>query len=134
MSRWLLGEDIPEDLVIESECELRDPGAEGGVVRCQRQDLSAEECQAHLLAGKRAVRLALTWDQRLSFVLEDNLSIKRLRFEDIVQEQAGETDPEDAAARFDADFAVMTLELARFLPRLMEYFGGLEARAHDPDA
>ena len=69
-------------------------------------------------------QLALTFEDRLSFVLDQRLTVKRLKFLDIVQEAAREVDAENAAERFDADFAVMSLELARFLPRLVEAFGG----------
>jgi recombination associated protein RdgC len=124
MTGWLAGESIPGDVTIEDECELRLPEEEGSTVRCKRQALFSPEIQSHLDAGKEVVKLALTWDDRLSFVLDDRLSIKRLKFLDILQEQADEADAGDEAARFDAEFAVMTLELARFLPRLLELFGG----------
>ncbi|OQX45537.1 MAG: hypothetical protein B0D86_03485, partial [Candidatus Sedimenticola endophacoides] len=32
---------------------------------------------------------------------------------------------EDAATRFDVDFALMSLELGRFIPRLIDTFGGI---------
>ncbi|MCP4127004.1 MAG: recombination-associated protein RdgC, partial [Gammaproteobacteria bacterium] len=75
---------------------------------------------------KQVVRLALEWDERVSFVLSEDLSIKRLGFMDIIQEEAAEVSAEDDSARFDADFAIMSLELGRFIPRLLEQFGGLE--------
>ncbi len=133
MTQWLAGESMPEDFALADECELREPTEGGGIVRCRRQDLTGEEIQAHLEAGKQAVKLALIWDQRLSCLLGDDLSIRRLRFEDAVQEEAAATETEDAAARFDADFALMSLELARFIPRLLEVFGG-EARDADGEA
>jgi recombination associated protein RdgC len=81
--------------------------------------------QGHLRAGKQAVRLAVEWNQRLSCVLGDDLIIRRLRFADVLQEEAANSG-EDAAALFDADFALMSLELAAFLPNLLEVFGGEE--------
>ncbi|MCP4410390.1 MAG: recombination-associated protein RdgC [Gammaproteobacteria bacterium] len=123
MTGWL-SDGVPEDFEIEDECELRDPEEEGGIVRCRRQDLGSDEIRAHLQAGKQVVKLAVQWDQRLTCILGEDLSIKRLRFTDMVQEEAAEVDVDSAAARFDADFAIMSLELARFLPRLVESFGG----------
>lgn len=128
MTRWLQGEDLPAGFLVEQQCELREPSEEGSQVRLARQDLAAEEVRAHLEAGKQVFKLALTWDERLSFVLDSQLLLRRLRFLDVVQEEAADTAGDgDEATRFDADFALMALELARLLPALMEAFGG-EAR------
>jgi len=123
LTSWLSG-DLPVDFEIEDECELHDLKEEGGIVRCRRQDLDSEEIRTHLKAGKQVVRLAVGWDQRLSFIIGEDLSIKRIRFSDIVQEEASNVQVDSAVDRFDADFAIMTLEFARFLSRLIEVFGG----------
>ncbi len=124
MTRWLTEHQCPADFVVESECELRSPEDEGGVVRCRRQDLATPEIQAHLEAGKEVIQLALSWNERMSFLLDEAFSLKRLRFLDMVQDQAAEVETDDEATRFDTDFSIMTLELAAFIPRLFEVFGG----------
>ncbi len=126
MTAWLSDKGPQGGFIIGDECELRDPMEEGGIIRCRRQDLMGDEIEPHLKAGKQVVRLALEWDERVSFVLSEDLSIKRLGFMDIIQEEAAEVSAEDDSARFDADFAIMSLELGRFIPRLLEQFGGLE--------
>jgi len=126
MTAWVEGTDRTPDFEPLDECELRDPGEEGGVVRCRRQDLSSDEIQGHLRAGKQVVRLGVEWNERLSCVLGDDLTIRRLRFGDMLQEEAAESSADDVAARFDADFALMSLELGRFFPRFLEVFGGEE--------
>jgi recombination associated protein RdgC len=124
MTQWLTAGDVPPDFRIEDECDLLDPGEGGGIVRVRRHELSTDEIRGHLDAGKLVTRLALTYDERIGFVLDQGLAIKRLKFLDVVQEAAREVDALTAAERFDADFAVMSLELARLLPRLVEAFGG----------
>lgn len=125
MTGWLNGsEAVPEDFIVGEEAEMIDPAEDGGIVRCRRQDLAADEIQAHLSAGKQAVKLALTWNEAMSFVLTNEPSIKRLRFMDVVQEQLQDLDGSDNAALFDGQFALMTLELSRLLPRLAEVLGG----------
>jgi recombination associated protein RdgC len=110
--------------VLGSECELRHPQPDGGVVSCKHQDLGAGEVRNHVKQGKYAVKLALLWKDRLSCVLHDDLSIKRLRFEDIVREAESDTEADDPVSRFDLDFSIMVLELAAFLPALMNALGG----------
>ena len=89
------------------------------------QDLEGEEIGVHLKAGKQVVKLALEWQDRLAFLVTDEIAIKRLRFLDLVQQEAAEVEAEDAATRFDADFSLMALEFGRFIPRLLKLFGGL---------
>jgi len=124
MTRWLGGERLPSDFVLGGECELRHPQPDGGVVSCKHQDLGAGEVRNHVKQGKFAVKLALLWKERLSCVLHDDLSIKRLRFEDIVREAESETEADDPVSRFDLDFSIMVLELAAFLPSLIAALGG----------
>jgi recombination associated protein RdgC len=124
MTRWVRRRP-PRGWQLADECELREPLENGGIVRCRRQALDGAEIGAHLEAGKQVVRLALEWQQRLSFVLADDLVVRRLKFLDLIQEEAAAVAADDAVARFDADFALMTLELKRFLPALVEVCGGL---------
>ena len=77
------------------------------------------------------IRLSLIWQGGLSLVLDEDMSIKRLRFADVIEEKAADISDDDEAARFDNDFAIMTLELARFIPVLLEQFGGVN---EDQDA
>ncbi|MCF6354321.1 MAG: recombination-associated protein RdgC [Candidatus Polarisedimenticolaceae bacterium] len=130
LTHWLNGLDLPAGYTIEDQCELRDPSAEGAIVRCTKQDLLSDEIQTHLKAGKQATKLAIAWHERLTCVLCDDLSVKRLRFTDIIQERAAD-EAADEASRFDADFALMTLELSRFIPSMMDAFGGEERSSAD---
>jgi len=125
MTTWLNAPgELPADLEMGDECELKEPGEEGGIVRCRRLDLASEEIRTHLDAGKQAVKLGLGWSERLSFVVADDLGVKKLKFSDELLETAADQGEADAAAQFDADFTLMAMELARFAPRLIELFGG----------
>ncbi|SJM92001.1 Recombination-associated protein RdgC [Crenothrix polyspora] len=124
MTEWLTTEQFPDDINIEDECELRSPEEEGGSIRCKRHNLFVPEIKNHLDTGKEVIKLAISWDERISFVIDDILSIKRLRFLDLIQDQVADSNSDDAAAKFDTDFSIMSAELANFLPRLLELFGG----------
>jgi len=125
MTTWLLpGADLPSGITLESECELRSPGEDGSIIRCRRHDLDVPEIQNHVSAGKEAIKLALTWDDRLSLVIDDALNLRRIKFLDLIQEAAAEIETDDDAQRFDTDFAIMTLELSRFFSSLIPMFGG----------
>ncbi len=125
MTQWLVdNKSTPKDLIVEDECELRSPEEDGSIIRCKRHNLSLPEITNHLDTGKQVIKLAVNWTDRLSFIIDENLAIKRLKFLDLIQDQVSDTDAEDEIARFDVDFSIMSLELSNFLPRLLEIFGG----------
>lgn len=115
----------PGDFVLQDECELRDPFEDGGIIRCRRQDLDGDEINVHLKAGKQVAKLAVEWNERLACILADDSSIKRLKFLEVIQEEAADADAESVAERFDVDFALMNLELRKFIERVVEIYGGL---------
>ena len=126
MADWLAGGEAPGGFTIDRDCELKAVGEEKSAVRYVRHPLNDEvsaEIKAHLAAGKLPTKLALTWDERISFVLTEKLEIKRLAFLDLLKEEA-EKNAEHADEQFDADFALMTGELTRFLSALIEALGG----------
>jgi recombination associated protein RdgC len=125
MTNWLIENDCPGDISVEDECELKSPEEEGGIVRCKRHDLWSEEITNHLEAGKQVTKLALNWSDRISFILDENLAVKRLRFLDLIQDQVVDIETTSEAEQFDADFSIMSLELANFIPRLVGLFGGV---------
>ncbi|MDD5276341.1 MAG: recombination-associated protein RdgC [Methylovulum sp.] len=124
MTQWLVTNQTPEDITIENECELRSPEEAGGIIRCKRHDLALPEIKNHLDSGKEVIKLAVNWANRITFIVDENLAIKRLRFLDLIQDQIADIDTDSEAEKFDADFSIMSLELANFLPRLVELFGG----------
>jgi recombination associated protein RdgC len=128
MTDWLATGDAPSRFTIDRDCELRATGEEQATVRYARHALDAEEIRRHIAAGKQATRLALTWNDRISFVLTEQLEVKRLAFLDLIKEEA-ESQAETADEQFDADFALMTGELAQFLPDLLAALGGEAAEA-----
>ncbi len=123
MADWLAGGEAPGNFTIDQDAELRSVVDDKAAVRYVRHALDGEDVRAHLAAGKLPTRLALTFDDRVSFVLTEKTEIKRLQFLDLVREQFDdkETDPQ---AQFDAGFALMTGELRLLLPALVEALGG----------
>ncbi len=125
MTHWLQAESVPTGITIGDECELREPGEDGSLVRCKRHDLFGEEINAHINNGKRVSKLAIHWQDKLQLILNDDLSLKRLKFSDLVTQSADDDSQGDAAALIDASFNIQALSLREFRHELWEYFGGL---------
>lgn len=121
LTAWLLEGGAPADFVPADACELRDSKDSGSVIRCKGQDLTSEEILSHLRVGMQVVKLDLDWDERLGFVLADDLSLKRLRVGDALLDEIDDGD--DPAARLDAEFAILALQLRELIARLDTLFG-----------
>ena len=76
----------------------------------------------HFKAGKQCTRLAMTWEGKISFVLDESLAIKSVKALDVLSEKESSTRNE--AERFDGDFMLMTVELAKMLGDVVEALGG----------
>jgi recombination associated protein RdgC len=126
MTSWLAGDDLSSVFTVDRDCELRAAGEERATVRYVRHTLEAEEIAKHITAGKEATRLAMTWSDKVSFMLHENMQIKRIAALDILKDQADGSDQEDV---FDADFAMMTGELQKLLVDVIEALGGESAPA-----
>lgn len=122
MTDWLVSGEAPLGFSVDQDLELRAADESKATVRYVRHALEGEEIRGHVSSGKTATRLGMTWADRVSFVLTDQLQLKRLAFLDILKEESerGET----ADEQFDLDFALMSGELANLLAALVEALGG----------
>ena len=123
MTDWLLSGDAPAGFTLDQETELRSPAEGNATVRYVGHALEADDMRRHIEAGKQCMRLAMTWDDRISFVLTPSLTIKRVTPLDIIKEAADPTAQNDEE-RFDADITLMTGELARLFAAIVEALGG----------
>lgn len=123
MTHWLTQGFASDGFAFGEEAELQ-ATKDGRVVRVKKLDLTSHELKNHLESGMHASKLALIWNESISFILDDQLGIKRLKFDDVISEQANERNPESRAEQFDADFAIMAMELKKFIDALLHAFGG----------
>ncbi|MCJ8318519.1 MAG: recombination-associated protein RdgC [Colwellia sp.] len=122
MTEWLTEHNLGSQFQLGMEAEFNALGDDGAIVRVKNQDLGSDEIKSHLDADKYVVKLALEWDESLSFILCDDLAIKRLKFFDVIQDQNEDIDGDDVIARLDADFILMAGELNRFITSLLAEF------------
>ncbi|GAB3381381.1 recombination-associated protein RdgC [Spongiibacter taiwanensis] len=123
MTDWLKTH-APEGFSLGGECELIDAADESAVIRCKNQNLASPEILSHVEGGMFVSKLAMQWGERLEFVLDDQLTIKRLRFGDLIMEKADDIHTDSAAEQFDVDFSIMSAEFAQFIPAILGALGG----------
>jgi recombination associated protein RdgC len=120
MAEWLLSQEAPAGFSVDRECELKAADESKAVVRYARHRLDTEEVQQHVREGKMPTRLAMTWNERVSFMLTEGLQLKKLAFLDGVFE----TSVKNKDDNFDADVAIAAGELQKLLPDVLEALGG----------
>jgi recombination associated protein RdgC len=119
MTRWLTGDDLPSIFTVDRDCELQGMNDEKETIKYTCHALDAEETGRHIRAGKKAIKLAMTWDSKISFVLHDNLQLRRIAPQDILKESA-----ESAEELFVSDFTIMSGELSQLITDVIDALGG----------
>ncbi len=122
MSAWLVSSKCDGPFVLGDECELKDPVDAGCAIKAKRQDLGLDEIREHARTGKKVSQLALLYDNRLSFVLDEKFKLRKLKFLDIILDEIKDTAGEDEAAELDTRFTLQVLEFRRLIGELDAVF------------
>lgn len=122
MTNWLVEDEAPSGFSIDQDTELRSTGESRAAVRYVRQSVEIDDVRKHVQAGKQCTRLALTWADRVSFVLTEGLDVKRVTPLDVLKE--GQDSSHNEAEQFDSDMTLMTGELSRLIEALADALGG----------
>ena len=91
-------------------------------VRIKREDVTAEEVVQHVKCGKRVAELGLVWRESIAFVLTDKLTMKNIRYLDVLTEEAQGGDT--AAEQAYASQVIMANTLTTMLDELAGLLGG----------
>ena len=122
LTGWITGDALPDGLSLGDECELRDPSDSGAVVKIQRMELVGDEINKHLEAGKQCTRLALVLDDHVSFVIGEDLIVRKFKLLDGAVDALESTEHDDLVAELQARFALMTGEFKRLFAVLEKAF------------
>ncbi|MBV6747244.1 recombination-associated protein RdgC [Xanthomonas vasicola] len=117
LTGWVAGEPLPDGVAVGDECELRDPMEGGATVRCQKQELQADEIGKHLEAGKQVTRLAVSFDDHVSCVIGEDLAVRKFKLLDGAVDELERTERDDLRAELDARFALLSGEVRRLFAK-----------------
>src|SRR3546814_423987 len=106
MTNWLISDEPPSNFSIDQDTELRSTSDSGAAVRYVRQSIEIDDVRKHVQAGKQCTRLAMTWADRVSFVLTEGLDVKRVTPLDVLKE-GQDASSHNEAEQSDSDFPLM---------------------------
>ncbi|KAG1208473.1 hypothetical protein G6F35_010836 [Rhizopus arrhizus] len=86
MTGWLAEDEAPSNFTIDQDTELRSSGESGAAIRYVKHSIDADDVRRHIQSGKQCTRLAMTWADRISFVLTEGLDVKRVSPLDVLKE------------------------------------------------
>lgn len=108
LTHWLLHREYPNIFAIEKSCVLIDPADQARLIRCQHQNLSDQGVQLIAKNGCEVKQMALSWQDKLKFMLVDDFSLRSIKFDDLLADEAKDMEPETKAQQFVANYLIMT--------------------------
>lgn len=125
MTAWLKDQESkPAYFRLGADASLTDPGEDAGKINIKNLDLTSEEINNHLDAGMVVNQLSLHFEDKMGFSLKDDLSIKSIKYGEVMNEELDNMDLEDPASKFDATFTISSGILAEAIAAVTNAFGG----------
>lgn len=121
-TQWLKQGHPPAPFNFGDEVELREVADEGGIVRVRQHALTGAEIETHLAHGKQATKIGLNWQDKIDFVLEHDLAIKRFKPTDVLIDEQDKLVDATPEQKIDADFALFAGEVHAFYPDFVSLF------------
>ena len=129
MTEWLLSGVCDGNFQLESDSTMKDSGESAAVIKAAKQDLTAEEIANLARHGKTVTQLGLCWQERISFILTEDLSFKRIAFLDSIRQEA-EEHGDNAEQLLYASQLLMTVSLVEMIQELVQLLGGRQIDVH----
>lgn len=116
---WVRTGDLPEGMSLGDECEIKELVEGGAVAKLQRYELPSDEVDQQIRHGKHCTKVALNHDESVSFVIDNTLVLRKLKFDsdkvDPIQDPSS-----NPAAEIDAKFALISSELGSIFDKLSQ--------------
>ncbi|CDG56189.1 Recombination associated protein (modular protein) [Halomonas sp. A3H3] len=133
MTRWLANPaERAEGWELGEACQLESPSGDEGVIKATEVDLESDEIQQHLEGGRICSALAVARTDQLALVLQDDLALKKIKFDEALIEGADPSD--DDASAFDTEAHLHIPALAAVIEELIGLLGGEVSPVIDEEA
>ncbi len=122
MTTWLNQGRAEAGLTFGHEAVLEDTQENGGVIRARKVDVLADEMQSHLENGYTVKEMGLVYNERIEFVLGNDLAVRKIKLTDVVLDQLDHAVMESDAQMLDTHFTLLSLELRELFKTIFRIF------------
>ncbi len=122
MTHWVTHAKAEGGFDIDSEIVLETMDESKGLVRGRNIEHLDDQMQQHIDNGYLVTSLGLVFNDRIDLILGHDLSIKKIKFTDIVLDQMEENGLEDEFQILDTKFTLFSLEIRAMLKALFGVF------------
>ncbi|WP_111639948.1 recombination-associated protein RdgC [Marinomonas shanghaiensis] len=122
MTHWLMMNAVPAWLETGATCDIQDRSEDKASIAFKNLEPLSEDVTRHLQQGMSVKSLALRWTDKISFVLHDDLTIRKIKWDDQLKEAAFNDSQGGGLSDMDATFALTTLTTREFFASLCAWF------------
>lgn len=134
MTDWLMKNEVPASLETGDACDLQDSSEDRSSIKFKKLEPLSEDVTRHLEQGMSVKNIGLRWSEKMSFVLCDDLTIKSIKWDDTLKEQAFNDSQGGGLSDLDANFALMSLTVRELFTKHMAKWFEIEMGVSDEDA
>ena len=114
--------DISAPFVLGDECELRGQGEDKSVVSFKKHGLYGSAIDELLGEGQMVSQLGLSWEDKISFTLTEDLTLKKVKFLELFNAQVADSNPQAVIEELDIKFALLSEEATQLLNKVTGLF------------
>lgn len=119
MTDWLMANEGPDNFSIDGDTQLQSE-ADNSKIKYINAMPPTDVINNHISSGKQCTLLALTWSDRISFVMDENLRLKKIKPLDLLKQSVDHTG-KDAFEILDSDLTLMTEEVSQLTTDLLAH-------------
>ncbi|MGC6404150.1 MAG: recombination-associated protein RdgC [Candidatus Comchoanobacterales bacterium] len=80
LTKWLDQQNVNDVFSLDADVVMVNAAFKRNALRMSAQDLASDEIRSALLAGKRVQKLGMQWHEKISFILDDEGQLSRIKF------------------------------------------------------
>ena len=126
LTHWVKNNVLPAPFAFATSIDLKSLDDAAASANLKNHDVTEDEVQLHINNGKFVHKLGLEWQEKIRFALNHDLTLKQIKFLDLVKEQNDDIPSDDLLAKFDADYTLMAGELNDLIVNILAILNHLE--------